>query len=103
MQGVARTGDTVSGVCSAPGHIASRPFTGVWSSTHGLVTADGLGVILTGDTGSTTCGHTFRATTGSSSAIALGLAMHRQGDAINIVEGPGSGTTVTGSSVVTSA
>ena len=103
MRGVARTGDSVSGICSATGHIASKPFTGVWSSTHGTVTADGLGVILTGDTGHATCGHTFRAVTGSSNSIALGLEMHRQGDAIDIVEGSGSGTTVTGSSVVTSA
>ena len=103
MQGVARTNDAVSGVCSAPGHISNKSFTGVWSSTHGVVTADGLGIILTGDTGHATCGHTFRAVTGSSNSIALGLEMHRQGDAIDIVEGSGSGTTVTGSLVVTSA
>jgi hypothetical protein len=100
MLGVARTGDTVSGVCSAPGHTTNRAFTGVWTSTHTTIQSEGKGIILVGDTGSTDCGHTFRATTGSSLVSNNSTRLHRVTDNINIVEGPGSGTTTTGSTVV---
>lgn len=103
MQGVARTGDSVSGVCSASGHPSNRGWSGVWSSVHSTLHSDGVGMILVGDTGSTSCGHTFRASTGSSVAGANGTALHRSGDAVVIVEGPGSGSTNSGSSVVLSA
>ena len=103
MQGIARTGDAVAGICNAPGHPSNTYFTGVWASAHSTITADGLPIVLTGDTGHASCGHTFIATLGSPVLTNGTIQVHRQGDPISIVEGSGSGTTVTGSTDITSA
>lgn len=103
MQGIARVGDSVAGICSALGHVENLHFSGVWTVSHSSATSDGQGIIVTGDTGNASCGHTFKATTGSSIVTNNNIQVHRVGDQIVIVEGPGTGTTVSGSSVVQAA
>lgn len=95
-KGVARIGDTVTGVCDGPGHLPHRGFTGHWITSDSLVTANGIAVIRVGDKGVTDCGHHFTAVAGSGLCSAEGKALHRVGDAVIVDEG-GSGTTVSGS------
>ena len=102
MPGICRTGDTVLGYCSAPGHPANHEFTGVWITGSGTSTSDGLGIVRVGDLGSTDCGHTFTAATGSSIVTSEGIDVVRVEDTVLINEGPGTGITVTGSDTVTS-
>jgi hypothetical protein len=95
--GVCRTGDSFSGTCNA--HSNPTAFTGVWGASFiSLLTVGGLSVIRVGDQAPTSCGHTAQASTGSTSII--GVPIHRVGDAILVIQG-GSGTSITGSSVLT--
>lgn len=97
---VARTGDTVTGLCRGSGHAVDRPFTGAWGAGSGIVKANSIGVIRVGDSGTTDCGHTFTATGGSSVATADGLRIHCVGNSVT-TEGGGTGSTTTGSPTVT--
>lgn len=97
---VARIGDTVTGTCWAPGH-GRRAFTGLWETGSGSVKAGGLYVVRIGDTGTTDCGHTFKATTGSAVFKADGLAVHRVDDLVVVGDG-GEGSTTGGSETVSS-
>lgn len=97
---VARIGDIVTGTCWASGH-DSRAFTGLWETGSDYVKADGRYVVRIGDTGTTDCGHTFRATTGSAVLVVDGLAVHRVDDLIVVNEG-GEGSTTEGSEAVSS-
>lgn len=100
MAAIAREGDVVTGVCNGPGHVANRPFTGVWLAGSGAVNSNSLSTIRVGDTGLTDCGHTFTAITGSDTVTADGMAVHRLGDSVLTVGG-GSGVTVSASSDIT--
>lgn len=97
---VARTGDTVTGLCRGSGHVVNRPFTGTWGAGSSVVKANNIGVIRVGDTGTTDCGHTFTATGGSSVATADGRQIHGVGNSVT-TEGGGTGSTTTGSPTVT--
>lgn len=97
-QGVARLGDTVTGTCRAPVANHPRTFTGTWTTCSGVCTLDGKGIIRVNDTGITDCGHHFKAITGSAKSSADGLAIHRVGDQVQVIEG-GEGTSTTGSSI----
>ena len=98
--GVCRTGDTFSGTCTATSHSHPTPFTGIWGPYPSVVTADGISIVRVGDTAPTSCGHTAQAAAGSISTIGDGLAIHRVGDAIIVLEG-GSGTSTSGSTFIT--
>lgn len=99
---VCRIGDQVVGFCSAGGHGSNRPFTGQWTTSNSSLLAPGsIQVILVGDTGTTDCGHTFVASTGSSVVQVEGKALHRVGDEV-IVLGGGYGHSVTGGEGITS-
>ena len=98
---ICRVGDLVTGTCqaSAPGH--PRAFTGHWVVGSPKVTANGIGVIRTGDTGITDCGHTIIATVGSTLVSSDGIGVVRVGDPVGIVQG-GFGTAITGANNTTS-
>ena len=103
---VCRIGDHATGTCtaSAPGH--PRAFIGTWQTGSSTVTADGIGIVRVGDTGITDCPgadggpHHIQATGGGVSG-ANGEALHRVGDAVEVIEG-GTGVSSTGSPTVTS-
>lgn len=95
-------GDTVTGFCSAGGHGSNRPFTGHWTvSKSSLLLGDSLKVIVVGDEGVTDCGHTFIASTGSSTVLINGQGLHRVGDEV-VVVGGGYGHSITGNEGITS-
>lgn len=98
--GVCRTGDSFAGTCLSPSHSNPTPFTGVWGIGSGILTADGFSIVRVGDTSPTSCGHTAQASSGSINTIGGGIALHRQGDAIIVIEG-GTGTSISGSTFIT--
>ena len=98
---VCRVGDEVIGTCNGSGHPAGRPFIGCWSTGSDVLTADGLGVVLLGDSGVTDCGHIFTASSASSIASVSGVGVHRVGDQV-LTEGGGVGHSVSGSASTTS-
>lgn len=97
MKRIARIGDLVSGVCYA--HHDPVDWTGTFNTGSGVVTAEGQGVARIGDTGSTSCGHTFRAIEGSGVITADGISVAREGDHVEVIEG-GTGIITGGSSLV---
>lgn len=100
--GVCRVGDSFSGTCN--NHSSATHFTGTWSGMSHLATADGQSVVLVGDVSPASCGHTAKAVGGASVTSVSGIAVHRSGDSITIVEGShGSGSSTSGSSVVSAA
>jgi uncharacterized Zn-binding protein involved in type VI secretion len=94
MKRICRIGDPAAGTCTA--HHSPVGWTGTIATGSSTVTADGLGVARVGDTGPTSCGHTFQIVAGSSVATAGGIAIAREGDAVIVIEG-GSGTLTGGS------
>ena len=96
---ICRVGDLVTGTCNA--HAIPRAFTGQWVVGSPTVTANGIGVIRTGDTGITDCGHTIQATVGSILVSSNGIGVVRVGDPVIIVQG-GFGITTTGANNTTS-
>lgn len=97
MKKVSRITDTASGTCNA--HDSPVGWTGAFTTGSTLVKVDGLGVARVGDTGPTSCGHTFRAITGSAVVTADGIPVCREGDAVEVIQG-GSGTITSGSDQV---
>lgn len=91
---IATVGDTVTGVCSATGHVGNLPFTGIWQSGSPTCTHQTRGIIRQGDIGVADCGHRFKPLSWSSVSKADGLPIHRLGDLVEIIEGPGGGSTV---------
>lgn len=78
-----RVGDTISAVCSIDGRVS-----GTWSTTTNITTTDGgLHIILVGDSGVASCGHTFTATSGSITTTINGKYIHRIGDVVTISVG----------------
>lgn len=102
LKHVTRLGDSAAGICHAHtgGDVA---WTGVFTTCSGVLKADGLGLVRVGDTGPTSCGHTFRAISGSSVIVdrLSGKALVREGDPVEVIEG-GSGVVTSGSSIVRS-
>lgn len=96
---VCRVGDQVIGTCFA--HENPVAFVGVWAGGSNVVTADGLGVVRVGDTGTTNCGHTIMATSGSAPVTADGIPVVRVGDTVIVTQG-GTGIIVAGSTFVVS-
>ncbi len=102
QQPVARLGDAVIGVCRSAAHDNPRNWTGVFETATAGYTADGIPVVRVGDTGSTSCGHTFVAIEGSSVLTgAGGIPVVRVGDAVEVIAG-GDGTVISGSPTHTS-
>lgn len=93
--GIARVGDTASGVCTA--HSNPRSWTGTFTSGSGGFTVNGAQAVAVGDTGLTDCGHHFQVTTGSPILTGVnGKIIARSGDAVTVLEG-GYGTIGSGS------
>lgn len=87
---LAVVGNTVHGTCPLyHGNTqGSEDFTGVWGSIplpDRHITAQGTPIVLVGDTGNASCGHTFVAIDGGI-AQTRGIQVHRTGDNIGIVE-----------------
>ncbi len=93
---ICRVGDTVTGTCrvSASGH--PRSFTGTWNTGSNIVICDGIGVVRQDDTGTTDCGHTFKADGGVSFLTSESRTIQRVGDTVTVIGG-GEGVSVTGS------
>jgi len=90
-KGLAIVGDTVQGTCPLYHALTQGPesFTGVWGSIaipNRQCTVAGIPLILIGDTGQASCGHTFRALHGGQATMPGGSGVHRTGDDISIVE-----------------
>lgn len=104
---VAITGDPVAGICNGHydplGNRISIPYTGVWSATDASMTAGGIKVVRKGDTGTASCGHTFKAMDGSASLTGPGgTGVHKRGGVIDITDNGGfHGPGVTGASGTT--
>lgn len=100
---VTRLGDSAAGTCWAPNHDSPVSWTGVFTTCSGNLKADGIGLVRVGDTGPTSCGHTFRAISGSSVILdrVSGKALVREGDAVEVIEG-GNGVVTSGSNYVRS-
>lgn len=96
--GICRVGDTVTGTCSAPVSGHPRAFTGTWQTGSSVVTCDGLGVVRTGDTGLTNCGHPFIAVGNTGGLSGDGLGIQTIGDSVTLPLG-GTGTSITGSGI----
>lgn len=96
MGGICRVGDNVSGICQANAIGHPRSFIGTWVSGSSNILHGGIGVIRTGDSGITDCGHHIIASGGSLNCSGDGLSLQRIGDPITILEG-GYGTSISGS------
>ena len=66
-----------------------------------LLLGDSIQVIVIGDEGVTDCGHTFVASTGSSTVLLGGVGLHRVGDEV-VVVGGGYGHSITGNEGISS-
>lgn len=99
-QRIARLGDSAAGTCTA--HSSVRAWTGNFTSATGGFTIDGVQVVSSGDTGLTSCGHTFRFDAGDSILTGLdGRQIARENDPVVVVEG-GSGVITSGSDIAMS-
>lgn len=97
MPGVCRVGDSITATCSIHGAI-----TGTWPpNAHDTSKADGINMVLVGDTAPASCGATLTATTGSTITTVNGIGVHRVGDAVSVSHG-GVGTSSSGSTIVNS-
>lgn len=85
---VARVGDPASGVCTQ--HKNPVNWTGVIATGCSAGSSSGSPIACIGDTGETSCGHTFQITGGSSIFSCNGNSVARKGDPV-IVIGGGSG------------
>ena len=95
MPKIARIGDTGSGICLL--HDPPKPFTTTFITGDPIVDINGRPMVRVGDLGTTTCGHTTQATSGSPTVKGSnGQNVHRVGDG-GIVIGGGSYTVVSGS------
>lgn len=95
---IARVGDSAEGICYQ--HHSATHWTGTIQTGSGDAICEGSAIARVGDTGNTSCGHTFQITEGSSVFTDQGIPVARQGDAV-IVIGGGSGVITGGSSVGT--
>lgn len=87
-QQVARVGDAASGICTQ--HNSPVNWTGVIATGCSAGSSSGHAIACIGDTGATSCGHTFQITGGSSIFTCNGNRVARKGDPV-IVIGGGSG------------
>lgn len=100
MAKVARIGDQGYGTCHNHDHPVDCTIT--FTSGDSYVTADGIPVCVVGSVGTTSCGHTIIATTGSSICVGTGgKGIHRVGDTGEVVGG-GTYTVTSGSPTVDS-
>lgn len=98
---ICTVGSSFSGICY--NHPSATAFTGNWTTSGSTTTINGLGVIRIGDQAPTSCGHTAQASVGSAYSKSGGIALHRSGDAITIIQtAGGSGTSLEGSTAVIS-
>jgi uncharacterized Zn-binding protein involved in type VI secretion len=97
LRAVARVGDSCTLSCQVHGTVSGPFFEGV-----GNATADGLNIVLVGHRGTASCGHTYRATSGSTIASINGIPLVRVGDPVQFIDVSGTGVVVTGSPVVLS-
>lgn len=96
MKQICRIGDLVTGTCRFPRKDHPRPFTGTWDVGSNIVTCDGIPVVRENDTGTTDCGHTFKADGGLETLSADGRKIQRVGDTVTLLQG-GEGVSITGS------
>jgi len=94
---VVRLGDHAAGTCTA--HRSAVSWTGVFTTCSSVVGSEGKGIIRVGDTGTTSCGHTFQAIEGSSFITVEGIPVVREGDAVAVIQG-GSGVVTEATSVI---
>jgi uncharacterized Zn-binding protein involved in type VI secretion len=99
LQPVARVGDTAEGICYA--HGSPVHWTGQFNIGSGGFTVDGNNAVVIGDTGPTSCGHTFKCITGSPIFTGLGIPVGRVTDLVIVIQG-GNGTIITGSPTTSS-
>ncbi len=98
---VCRIGDQGEGICYA--HAQPTPFTTIFYTGAERVYADGIQVCVVGTLGHTSCGHTTRATNGSTISDSPEGALHRVGDTGVVIEDErGTYVATTGSGVVDS-
>lgn len=94
---VTRVGDLGTGICT--GHPSPTPFTvtftGSASPPGSSGSSSGQAIMRVGDKGTTTCGHTTTATTGSSIVTINTLGIHRVGDT-GVSDAGGTYTVTTG-------
>lgn len=99
MKAIAFVGSTCEGICDA--HDDPTSWTGVFTSGSGGFTIEGNPAVTVGDTGTTSCGHTFRVLSGSSILTGFGgKIIAREGDPLEVIEG-GTGVITSGSSIAT--
>jgi len=100
LKRLVRIGDSAAGTCTA--HTSPVSWTGVFTTGSGGFTIGGIAAVCQGDTGITSCGHTFRFDNNDTILTGLGgKKMAREGDPVIVVEG-GSGIITSGSSIVSS-
>ena len=92
---VARVGDTCTLTCSVHG-----PVTGTFFEGTSEYTANGLNVVLVDHRGTATCGHQFKATSGSAVVSAEDKPVVRVGDTVQFITSSGVGEVLTGSPTV---
>jgi hypothetical protein len=77
---LALSGDTVQGRCPlSHGGSGPQDFTGTWTaSSRGVTVGQDMStyVVFVGDTGSASCGHTFKAMLGGAAKMADGTGIH---------------------------
>jgi hypothetical protein len=101
LKGVARVDFSgATGICTA--HRNPVSWGGTFRVASGGFLVDGKEAVAVGDEGNTSCGHTFRASGGSSILTGVGgKVIAREGDPVIVVQG-GYGTIVDGSPNVVS-
>ena len=97
---VARVGDSAAGFCLQHGS-PPLPWVGMIAVGSPTTTVGGSPVARVGDTGWTSCGHTFRIEIGSSILRDTGAMVARKGDPV-IVIGGGYGSISSGQESVQS-
>ena len=99
LKPVARVGDFAQGTCTA--HRRPVPWSGPITTSSCGFTVDGIPAAGVGDVGTTSCGHNFIISGGSSILTGLGVAVARLDDPVLVIQG-GSGVNIAGSSTTTS-
>jgi uncharacterized Zn-binding protein involved in type VI secretion len=78
MPGLAKIGDTGSGVC--PAHRSSKNYTTIIVVGQSPVIVNGVPTAVVGSVGVSTCGHPTVALVGSPNVFSTGAPEHRLGD-----------------------
>lgn len=99
LKGVAHVGSGATGFCHA--HRRTVSWTGYFSVGTGGFTINGMDAVAVGDTGPTSCGHTFKVVGGSAVLTGGGKIIAREDDPVIVIEG-GDGHVIDGSTIMVS-